>query len=41
VEALVEQACFVDNRAEIAEQLLEHAYPAFLRISEEGRHPNE
>ena len=41
VEALVEQARFVDNRAEIAEQLLEHAYPAFLRISEEGRHPNE
>jgi hypothetical protein len=35
VEALVEQARFVDNRAEIAEQLLEHAYPAFLRISEE------
>jgi hypothetical protein len=33
VEALVEQDRFLDNRAQIAEQLLEHAYPAFLRIS--------
>jgi predicted amidophosphoribosyltransferase len=30
VDALVEQARFVDNRAEIAEQLLEHAYPTLL-----------
>jgi hypothetical protein len=36
VEALVEQARFLDNRAEIAEQLLEHAYPAFL-LEEEVR----